>query len=285
LLKQSISHLLEHYTLGEMFSNKNGVCCYPATDNRTGIRYIAKIQTFPYSPSVTEAFFLSGAFSNIDDIDAYYQDLAKDMCRQAAILNALSHYEYFSHFSSCEMEKRDEVGYDVCLISPYCNTLATLFQKIKFNQEQVLDLGISLCRGLALCREAGFLYTGLKPENIYISDRGQFMIGDVGFIPFSSLPYAALPQSRYTVYTPSDCHDCFSRIPENLDVYGVGIILYQACFDGKYPVDRAQTPQSVCQELADIILTACSPIADKRWRDPTEMENKLLSCKENTSKG
>ena len=88
--EQFTSHLQEHYLLGDAFSNKYGIQCFPATDKRTKMRFVAKVQTIPNSPSVTDAFLLSGAFANENDVYTYYQDLSKDLCRQAAILNALS---------------------------------------------------------------------------------------------------------------------------------------------------------------------------------------------------
>ena len=278
MTEQSTPKLLEHYTLGEVFSNKNGIRCYPATDNRTGKRYVAKVQKIPYSPSVTEAFLLSGAFEDAEEMNEYYSSLAKDLCRQAAILNALSYNDCFSHFTSCETIKCKDIGYEVWLISSYRNTLATLFGKIQLSKNKILELGITLCRGLRLCREAGFLYTGIKPENIYISEDGKFTIGDIGFIPLSSLPFATLPLRHHSAYTPADNHDCFSHISDNLDVYGVGVVLYQALSGGKLPEKITEPPQNADKEIADIIMTACAPSTGSRWKTPSELEAALSAC-------
>ena len=280
---QSFSHLPEHYTLGEEFSNQYGVRCYPATDTRTGMRYVAKVHTFPYSPSITEAFLLSNAFEDENEINAYYHDISKDLCRQAAILNAMSHSAYFAHIPTCEMVRCENMGYEVLLLSPYYTTLATLFRRATLNQQQIVELGISLCRALSICREAGFLYTGIKPENIFVTGNGQFMVGDIGFIPLSSLPYAALPLKRYTVYTPADCHDCYCRLSENLDIYGVGVVLYQACCGGEVPDTISLPPRTENKTLSEIIMTACQLASEARWKEPADMEAALLSCQENTA--
>lgn len=275
--EQTISVFPDYYTLGDAFSNQYGIRCYPVTDKRTGNRYVAKAYSFPYSPTVTEAFLLSNVFGNEDEVNAYYHELAKDLCRQAAILNALSHTAYFSHITACEMTKRDTGGYDVWLLSPLQTTLSTLFKKITLTTDKVLDLGITLCHALTLCREAGFLYTGIKPENIFIAANGQFMLGDIGFVPLDALAYAALPLRRYTVYTPADCHNCYSRLCNNLDVYGVGVILYQACTGGEVPENITIPPQIDDKILKDIIMTACIPSSDGRWRNPAEMEAALIA--------
>lgn len=275
--EQTISQLLKHYTLGDAFASRRGIRCYPATDIRTGIRYIVKVQSFPYSQAVTEAFILSGAFASEADVNRYYGDLAKDLCRQAAILNALSHSAYFSHITHCETVQLEDVGYEVWLIAPYRKTLAAIFDKVQLTQDEILQLGISLCRALAICRKAGYLYTGIKPENIYVSESGEFTIGDIGFIPLASLPYATLPIGHRTIYTPADCHDPFTRISNTLDVYGVGVVLYQAFSGGKLPDKIIDPPQNTSKEIANIIMTACAPSANQRWNTPEEMEMALLS--------
>ncbi len=276
--EQTIPYIAKHYTLGEAFSNKNGIRCYPAIDNRTQNRYILKVHHFPANSTVTEAFILSGAFANIRDVNAYYADLAKDLCRQVAILNALSQSSCFSHYIFCESATCEDGGTVVWLIAPYQTTLAVLFGKYQLNETEIIRLGISLCHALSISREAGFLYTALRPENIYISETGEFTIGDVGFIPLSSIPYAALPVRYHSIYTPQDNHDCFSHISENLDVYSVGVIMHQALLCGKLPGNITEIPSNTSKELSNIIITACSPSPSLRYKTPEEMETALKAC-------
>lgn len=276
----STSHIFMHYALGEVFSAREGVYCYPATDRDNGNRYIAKIHSFPAKAATTEAFLITGAFPNIEKINAYYREQARQLCKQAAILNALSYCEYFSHFTVCQTEQKNDLGFDVWLLAPYKRSLAAVFHnKVHLKQEDIIELGIQLCRGLTQCREAGFMYIGIKPENIFLSANGQFQIGDVGFVPITSLPYTPLPRRYHTVYTPPECHDLLSVISHNADVYSVGAVLYQALLDGKRPESIKFPPDTADMKLSAVIMKACAPLPNKRWQSPKELEQALLDCK------
>ncbi len=281
---EQISLMLEHYILEQPYSVRNGVLCYPATEKNTGEKYLAKVRSFPPFPSVTDALLLSGAFKTAADADAYYKEEARGLCRQAAILNALSHSEYFSHFTFCQAVERSDIGYDVWLLSPFRLTLAAIFEKKHLPQDIALELGISLCRGAMQCREMGFLYTGIKPENIYVSNKGTFQIGDIGFIPLPSLPYAPLPDGYSTAYAPPECRDCYCQIASNADVYSIGAVLYQAFNGGKLPEQLTNPPIYAGKEIATIIMSACAPTPEKRHKSPKELLSALKDCKEMPTK-
>ena len=282
---QQLSPLLEHYILGEPYYVRSGARCYPATEKETGENFIAKVRSFPPTPSVTDAFLLSGIFKNAEDVDAYYKEEARGLCRQAAILNALSHSEYFSHFTFCQTVERPDIGYDVWLLSPFRLTLAAVFEKSHLPPDVALDLGISLCSGMIQCREMGFIYTGIKPENIYVSAKGTFQIGDTGFVPMPSLPYAPLPDGYSTVYAPPECRDCYSKISANTDVYSIGAVLYQAFNGGKLPEKLIDPPIYAGKDIASVIMKACASAPEKRFSGPSEMLNEVINCKEIPEKG
>ena len=274
----STTSIFSQYSLGEAFSVKDGVYSYPATDRDNGNRYIAKVHTFPAKPTTTDAFLLTGVFPNLESVNAYYREEARQLAKQAAILNALSYSEHFSHYTVCQTEQKRDIGYDVWLLSPYRRSLAVLFNKVSLQKEDIIHLGIQLCKGLTQCREAGYLYIGMKPENIFLSPMGNFQIGDVGFIPTSALSYTALPKRYHTIYAPPESHDLFSVISENADVYGVGVVLYQAITGGKRPVSIKNLPESADTALSAVIMKACAHLPANRWESPKQLEDALTNC-------
>ena len=271
----SPANLLSQFKLGEPFSVRRGICCYPATDKDNGNRYVAKVISIPEKPSITDAFLLSGTFPSIEKVNAYYKDQARELCKQGAILNALSHSKYFTHMTSCQITDRKEIGYDVWLLSPYRRSLAQILTKSAFPRELIIKLGLQLCSAAIQCREAGFLYIGMKPENIFISADRQFQLGDIGFVSLSSLPYLALPVPYYTVYTPKECHDCFASISNTTDTFGIGAVLYHALTGGKKPDCLTFPPATDDKELSDIIIKACDPEPSRRWYDPLSLGQAL----------
>ena len=272
---QQALQFLEHYTIGEPCFCSNGICCYYATDKESGDRYIAKVISFPAKPSTSDALLLSGAFADLEGVDTYYRDRARDLSRQAAILNALSHSEYFSHISACHTVKRSDIGYDVWLLSPYRPTLSAIFDKGELPLGTALELGITLCRGAQQCREMGFMLSTIRPQNIHITHRGTFQIGAIGFISLSTLQYAPLPAGYNTMYFPPECRDVFAKISPTADVYSIGTVLYQAYNHGRLPDKLTDPPVNADRKISSIIMSACSTVPEDRLLSPTEMLSAL----------
>ncbi len=250
----TVQNLTDHYILGEVYSQKAGTRCLPAIEKSTGRRCILKIYEIPTNEDITQAMLLSGAFENRDKLNGYYKMQALELCRQAALMNALSTDGGFAHYLNCQILPSEDIGYSIYLLSPFEKTLAVKFEKELFSHKEIARLGQELCSSLEKAREAGYIYIGLKPENILCTDNG-YIIGDLGFIPLSSLPYRPLPQSCYNAYTPKYSHDCFSEIPHFCDLFSLGRVLLQAYFGGKLPKKEIQdnTP------LLKTILEACEP--------------------------
>ncbi len=249
--KQAIQ---DQYILGEVYSQKHGTKCLPAIEKRTGRRCILKIYQIPKNESITQAMLLCGAFENRDKLNDYYKMQALELCRQAALMNALSSIGGFAHYLNCQLLPLEDIGYCIYLLSPYEKTLAVQFEKELFCHEEIVRLGCDLCRSLEKARGAGYLYIGLKPENIFCTDGG-YIIGDLGFIPLSSLPYRPLPPSYYNAYTPASSHDCFGKIPVLCDLFSLGRVLLQAYCGGKLPKNEILDHCPLFQT----ILKACEP--------------------------
>jgi hypothetical protein len=67
----------------------------------------------------------------------------------------------------------------------------------------------------------------LKPINIFVTGENQFKIADLGFIALSSLKYSSLPDKYRSDYTAPEIQDAFSMLNTTMDVYALGLVLYQ----------------------------------------------------------
>ncbi len=281
-----ISPMLDNFIIGDPISDCNGVRCCPAMENETDDKYIVKIVSVPATQTQAEALLLSGAYSDKESVLSYYEGLAAGVSEEAETLQKLSQMEGFLPFKAWQTVPMDEgeIGFDVYLISAYRKTLAKLFRSRTMTHLGALNLGLDLCAALAVCRRAGCLYVNLKPDNVYISDDNGFRIGDLGFMKLDSLKYASLPDRYRSQYTAPEIADAFSAINTTIDVYAVGLILYQAYNDGNLPFTNSSAPNDVFPapayadyEMSEIILKACAPDPEMRWQTPVEMGQALVA--------
>lgn len=280
-----ISPLLDSFAMGEPISEHDGVRCCPAIDERSNKRYIVKIISIPQSPAKLEALLLTGAYSTPEQAGKYFGDLADGVVQEAQVLTKLSQLEGFLPYENWQIRPMDDqVGYDVYLLGEYRRSLERQFRREPLTQLQAVNLGLDMCAALSVCRQAGYLYVDLKPDNVYITEKNEFKIGDLGFVRLSSLKYASLPDTYRSAYTPPEITDAMSSLNETMDIYALGLILYQAYNNGQLPF-QGQTapgeafppPEFADYEMAEIILKACAPDPKDRWQNPSQMGQALVT--------
>jgi len=283
-----ISPLLDNLDIGDRISGHDGVHCYPAMIRGTNEKYIVKVISIPASQTQLDALLLTGAYASEEDALQYFQDLATGLEEELQLLQRLSKLEGFISYENWQtMQKEASAGYDIYLLGAYRKTLQEHFERNPMTHLGAVNLGLDLCAALAVCRRAGYLYVDLKPSNIYILHDKEYKIGDLGFVRMDSLKYASLPDKYRSAYTAPEIQDAFSSLNTTLDIYAVGLILYQAYNNGTLPVMQENgvlpPPDYADYEMADIILKACATDPGSRWQDPLEMGQALISYMQRNS--
>lgn len=277
-----ISPLLDDFNVGSPIKDANGIRCCPAMRKESDDKYIVKIISTPASQKQLDALLLTGAYSSTDDALGYFKSLSESIIDEVHTLQKLSQLEGFLPIVDCQMVAMDNaVGYDVYLLSEYRKTLSQQYRHGAMTHLSALNLGLDLCSALSVCRRMGYLYVNLKPDNIYYTAENVCRIGDIGFMRLDGLKYASLPERYRSAYTAPEIADAFSSINTTVDIYALGLILYQAFNNGQLPVISADAafpaPDYADYEMAEIILKACNPDPEKRWQDPIEMGQALVS--------
>lgn len=280
-----ISPMLDNFAMGTAISEHHGVRCYPAIREDTQDKYIIKVISIPASQTQLDALLLSGAYPDEVSAQKYFRSLADGVIEEIGILEKLSRLEGFLHYDQYQcVDQDDSVGYDIYLLSTYRRTLERQFQKHPLTHLGAINLGLDLCSALSVCRRSGYLYVDLRPTNVYLLDDNAFRIGDLGFLRLDSLKYASLPDKYRSAYTAPEITDAFSELNTTIDVYAVGLILYQAYNGGALPFtggtapnEQFPAPSFADYEMSEIILKACAPDPKDRWEDPMQMGQALVS--------
>ncbi len=278
---RQISPILDGFVLGEIISSHDGVICCTATEQQSGDKFIVKIISFPASQVQMDALLLAGAFSDRISANAYFKEQARDILNEAKTLRHMATLGGFVDYDCVQVVPAEHAnGYDIYLLSPYRYELQHVLQKDDLTQLEIQNMGLDLCAALSACRHAGYFYANLKPSNIFRIGQ-HYRIGDLGFMPMSSLNRVSLPEKYRSSYTPPELMDGSRPLSDGADVYALGLILYQAYNGGVLPGNDAvigrllAPPQYADYEMAEIILRACAPDPTIRWRDPAQMGQAL----------
>lgn len=286
-----ISPLLDGFTLGNPMSDHDGIRCCPAIKENTDKKYIVKIITVPASQSQLDALLLAGAYKDPAYAMEYYKSVGEGIMAEAELLKKLSKLEGFLSYDGWQMEPitRRRLGYEVYLIGSYKRSLERYVKKHPVTHLEAINLGLDLCSALTLCRQAGAIYVNLKPSNIFMSEKKDYRIGDLGFVQLDATGYTTLPDRYRSRYTPPELFDPMSSINLTTDTYAAGMILYQIYNEGNLPFkdmapeEPLPSPVHADYELAEIILKAIHPDPEQRWQDPADMGKALASYMQRNS--
>ena len=289
-----VSPMLDGFSLGQSISDHSGVACYPAMRDDSEKRYIVKKISLPASQVQVEALLLTGVFRDAEAVRVYYEDLAQGVRKEVQTLETLAGQRGFVPYKAHQIEPMEEgVGYDVILLSRYRKTLDRFMERNPMTHLSAVNLGIDMCAALAVCREAGWLYVDLKPQNIHMFEDQEYRIGDLGFMPMDMLAYSSLPERYRSIYTAPEVADAYSTLNTTMDTYALGLILYQVYNAGKLPFETNEersdwyarlaggegmtAPVCADEEMTSIIAKAIASDPADRWQTPAEMGHALIS--------
>lgn len=276
-----ISPLLDGFIMGDPISEHNGIRCCPAMNQETNEKYIVKIISLPASQTQLDAMLLTGALQNEEDALRYYKQRADEIVADIQILQNLARQDGFIPYAGYQIvPMEDATGFEVYILTEYHRSLQRQFVKNPLTHLHALNLGLDICSALNSSRRSGYLFTNLKPSNIFVTGTGEYKICDDGFISMTGLQFASIPEHHISSYTPPEIEDAFSSLNTTIDVYALGMILYSIYNGGELPDANAEEiapPQYADEELSAIIMKACSKKVEDRWQDPAQMGQTLVT--------
>ncbi|MCL1791042.1 MAG: leucine-rich repeat protein [Peptococcaceae bacterium] len=233
-------------------------------------------------------FFYESAQDIVSEID-----LMREFSGTSHIVNILDHMIIDKSVAA------SQPGWDILIRMELLKSLPAHGLGNPLSVAEVVKLGIHICRALELCAQRNIIHRDVKPENIFISPRGDYKLGDFGIARQLERTMSGLSKKgSYLTMAP----EVFWGEPygASVDTYGLGLVMYtflnknRAPFMPPYP--EAITPKDresaqarrmsgevipeidgVTPELNAVVLKACAANRRDRFTDPTAMRMVLES--------
>ena len=227
------------------------------------------------------------------------RDVKNDILGSIKYIRMNDSGRYFTEYKDCTFTaSRDYTTLTVAVRMEKLMSLSDIIDHTVLSEEEVIRLAVNVCRCLEKCREMEYVYCNLKPNNIFITERG-CKLGDLG---------------TFGVYEPNNMNVAmrksqefmapemikFGEINATSDTYSLGLIMYYLLNTNRLPfipsyikapgisditaaIEKRcanyifQDPDSGSAGIKAIIQKACSSSVGNRYEDPTEMKNELLS--------
>lgn len=285
---KKITPLLSNMTVDSKLAKGPSGDVYQVSRRIDGKKLALKHISIPTSDAETKALIYAGAVKNEAAAQRYYTGQVRELKNELLLLNNVKNAANLLKFRGYQVDQKyTGVGYDVYLLSDFCTSLPEHAKKNPLTKLQAVNLAIDLCSALEQLRSAGLIHKDVQPRNVYYGANGHFMLGDLGLAQISELQYSSMPDAMITPYTAPEVRSGDAVLSETMDIFSVGVILYEVYNGGELPLnDKDQLiqtkknplPQPAYADVAlsEIILRACAKDPDERYQNPSEMKQALV---------
>ena len=257
-----------------------------------------KIISIPQS----EADIIQAKSEGLNDESArsYFQAFVTDIIQEIDLMSA---FRGNTNIVSLEdhkvIEKSGEIGWDILIRMELLNTLSSYVTQKPMTEAEVLKLGINICQALELCAKHNTIHRDIKPDNIFISQYGDYKLGDFGIARQIERTMSGLSKKGTYQYMAPEVFKG-EEYGASVDTYSLGIVMYRFLNKNRGPFmpefpnpitpnDRENSLRmrmsgeilpsikNINPELNNIVLKACAYDRNKRFKDASEMKKALES--------
>ena len=272
----------------------------------TVYRGALKAITIPSSPEELQSVLDEDGLDR-HGASSYFRETVVALNREIALMNKVKgHSNIVSYEDHDVIEHTDGIGWDILIRMELLTPISQYFKQFDtIPRQAVLRLGIDLCRALEVCEKYSIIHRDIKPANIFISDTGDFKLGDFGVARTAS---ASTGASTFAGTVNYMAPEVFRRekYTASVDTYSLGLVMYQLLNANRMPFyppypqpltalakERAHDrrlageplpdPVNASGPLADILRKACAPAPADRFASPTEMRLALEAVQRGAS--
>lgn len=229
-------------------------------------------------------------------LNSYLQETQSSVVSEIYIMESLKSASHIVTIEDYEIQEEKD-GWTLFIRMELLKSLVQLQSERNFTKGEVLKLGMDLCEGLQACWRKGVIHRDIKPANIFISEFGDYKLGDFGISRQLEHTMAGSTRAGTESYMAPEVF-YGKTYDATVDIYSLGIVLYRLANRGKLPfvsqdtdtvsyneVIRAKQkrldggifpdPAAGGKKLGDILRKACAFDSEDRYQSPQEMYEEL----------
>ena len=270
------------------------------TDPLNGTVYhgAMKAITIPSSPEELQSLMEEDGLDH-QGASTYFRQAVLALNQEIALMNKVKgHSNIVSYEDHDVIEHSDGIGWDILIRMELLTPISQYFKQFDtVPPREVVRLGIHLCRALEVCAKYNIIHRDIKPANIFLSDTGDYKLGDFGVARTASASAAASTFAGTVNYMAPEVFRR-EKYTASVDTYSLGLVMYQLLNANRMPFyppypqpmtalekERAHDrrlageplppPVNADPQLAAVVLKACAPAPADRFADPTQMRRAL----------
>ncbi len=253
-----------------------------------------KIVSIPPDESMLTAFCAEG----LDEvaIQKELNRMAASFSREIQVLYDLRGAAHIVDVEDyAQILRNDGFGWDFFIRMELLKSLPEYLGNRSMGEQAVVKLGIDLCAALEICASKELIHRDIKPGNIFVSQFGDFKLGDFGIArQMDDIRFGGRPEGTPAYMAPEVKQGM--AYGASSDLYSLGLVLYWLMNGQRLPFMAAEkmdqgereqairrrldgeelpAPSQASLQMCDAILCACAYDPAQRFATATEMRKAL----------
>ncbi len=253
-----------------------------------------KVITIPQSSSDIDELYGEGY--DDESITNTFRDHLKSIVAEYSLMRKMNGSSYVVNCDDVRyVQHEDGFGWDIFIKMELLTPITKALGK-EVTEEQVIRIGGDLCKALILCKRHNIIHRDIKPANIFVSENGDYKLGDFGIAKTVEKTSGGTKIGTYEYMAPEVYRDM--PYGHTVDIYSLGMVLYWLLNERRTPflkmppelptsVEKEQArrrrfageelpkPAHGSEELKRIILKACAYDPKDRYQSAEEMLREL----------
>lgn len=271
---------------------------YKARRTEQGKTFYSAIKVITIPSNAGELSSVRSENPDEQSVKEYFYSLVEECIQE---VNTMEYFRGNSHVVSVEdykvMEYMDDIGWDIYIRMEYLTSFLDYCAGRALTEEDVIHLGIDLCKALEYCQCQNIIHRDIKPENIFVSRFGEFKLGDFGIARELDRTMSGLSKKGTFSYMAPEMYRG-EAYDARVDIYSLGIVLYKLRNHNRLPFislkkqlityrdkeealnrrmagEKLPVPAEAGEAFAEVILKACAYDRHDRYESAEEFRMAL----------
>ena len=256
-----------------------------------------KTVSIPNDPAEVKDMSASGLDEK--SIRGYYQESVKQLVNEIRLMEKMKSASHIVAIEDYEVvEDKENLGWTIFIRMELLKNLNDYIKEHGMDTNGVIQMGEDILTGLEFCHERNLIHRDIKPANIFVSEFGEYKIGDFGISREIERTSTTLSQKGTKTYMAPEIVR-MEKYDKRVDIYALGLTMYEICNKGRmpflppypqpyFPMDREKAilrrlNGETFPELPEIgalnqvIWKACAFAPEDRYQSALEMKEALLA--------
>lgn len=162
--------------------------------------------------------------------DSYFSQMLDSIISEIQILNDLSEkgVQHIVRYYENDIQVTESPRrYDIYILMEYLTPLEDYIQSSHFTVRDVVKLGLDVLNGLKSCHNNGVIHRDIKDDNIFVSDKAEYKIGDFGVSKVLKDSSKAESLKGTPNFLAPEVYFGKESYTKSVDLYSLGIVLYR----------------------------------------------------------